>query len=353
VPRFIEDGATLSDDSPDQIDRKRRAVTHDLSPGPRTKENPCPTTSCANPNPGFRQFLYEGQDRTVGFNQYGCTLFDTGGGCIGFGVVHNADAYYDPLGRLIRPYENGSPNLGYDGDNVVRTGSDSTTGFDWTFIHGPGIDDQVLGHYPGTVNRVAFYVTDGEGRQYAAVERDGTDATPNLDYTQNGGKYAGGTRNSMSFDAERKPSSTVPGLSFFRNRIYDQTTGRWTQEDPIGVAGGINLYQFNQNNPVMYTDPFGLRTCPPDCGAIHAVGAVGGAIIGGIVGAAAGATAGTAVAPVAGTLGGGFAGGTEGAALGAAGGLAAASVAEAAVDAGRRQWGSSAASSGTSLLVVL
>ncbi len=36
----------------------------------------------------------------------------------------------------------------------------------------------------------------------------------------------------------------MPGLSFFRNRIYDQVTGRWTQEDPIRVAGGLNLYQF-------------------------------------------------------------------------------------------------------------
>ncbi|MGH7930615.1 MAG: RHS repeat-associated core domain-containing protein [Candidatus Binatia bacterium] len=46
----------------------------------------------------------------------------------------------------------------------------------------------------------------------------------------------------------------------FRNRAYDSRTGRWTQEDPIGVAGGLNLYQFNGNDPVAYTDPFGL--CP-------------------------------------------------------------------------------------------
>jgi len=52
----------------------------------------------------------------------------------------------------------------------------------------------------------------------------------------------------------------VSGVSYFRNRAYDSRTGRWLQEDPIGVAGGLNLYQFNGNNPVTYTDPFGL--CP-------------------------------------------------------------------------------------------
>ncbi|MGH7615424.1 MAG: RHS repeat-associated core domain-containing protein [Gemmatimonadales bacterium] len=35
--------------------------------------------------------------------------------------------------------------------------------------------------------------------------------------------------------------------------------GRWTQEDPIGVAGGLNLYGYVGNNPLAYTDPFGLK----------------------------------------------------------------------------------------------
>ncbi|MGH2608426.1 MAG: RHS repeat-associated core domain-containing protein, partial [Tepidiformaceae bacterium] len=42
---------------------------------------------------------------------------------------------------------------------------------------------------------------------------------------------------------------------------YDQTTGRWTQEDPIGIAGGVNLYQYVGNNPARLTDPFGLKVC--------------------------------------------------------------------------------------------
>jgi RHS repeat-associated protein len=48
------------------------------------------------------------------------------------------------------------------------------------------------------------------------------------------------------------------GLVYMRNRWYDPNTGRFTQEDPIGYAGGINLYGYVGNNPVSFSDPFGL-----------------------------------------------------------------------------------------------
>jgi RHS repeat-associated protein len=50
------------------------------------------------------------------------------------------------------------------------------------------------------------------------------------------------------------------GLVYRRNRYYDPITGRFTQEDPIGIAGGLNLYGFAEGDPVSFTDPFGL--CP-------------------------------------------------------------------------------------------
>ena len=41
-----------------------------------------------------------------------------------------------------------------------------------------------------------------------------------------------------------------------RNRHRDH----FTQEDPIGLAGGMNLYDFAGGDPVNFSDPFGL--CP-------------------------------------------------------------------------------------------
>ena len=63
------------------------------------------------------------------------------------------------------------------------------------------------------------------------------------------------------------------GLTYLRNRYYDAATGRFTQEDPIGLAGGMNLYGFAGGDPVNFSDPFGL--CP------WCVGAAAGAAIGG------------------------------------------------------------------------
>jgi len=50
------------------------------------------------------------------------------------------------------------------------------------------------------------------------------------------------------------------GQMYRRNRYYDPNSGRFTQEDPIGLAGGLNLYGFAAGDPVNFSDPFGL--CP-------------------------------------------------------------------------------------------
>ncbi|HEY2849474.1 MAG TPA: RHS repeat-associated core domain-containing protein, partial [Gemmatimonadaceae bacterium] len=48
------------------------------------------------------------------------------------------------------------------------------------------------------------------------------------------------------------------GLVYDRNRYYDPTAGRFTQEDPAGIGGGLNLYGYAGGDPANNTDPFGL-----------------------------------------------------------------------------------------------
>jgi RHS repeat-associated protein len=46
------------------------------------------------------------------------------------------------------------------------------------------------------------------------------------------------------------------GLCYNTFRYYDPDIGRFTTEDPIGLLGGINLYQYGPN-PLAWIDPFG------------------------------------------------------------------------------------------------
>ncbi len=48
------------------------------------------------------------------------------------------------------------------------------------------------------------------------------------------------------------------GLVYCQHRYYDPNTGRWTERDPTGLDGGVNVYQYADGNPVLGLDPTGL-----------------------------------------------------------------------------------------------
>ena len=111
--------------------------------------------------------------------------------------------------------------------------------------------------------------------------------------------------------------SSATGLYNFRARWYDPETGRWLSKDPIGLAGGLNLYAFCGNNAINQTDPHGRFGLSIGLGGL--VGGIVGAITGGIKGGLKGAIAGAVGGAVAGALTGVGAGA---AIAGAAGGAA-------------------------------
>ncbi|MGH3266872.1 MAG: RHS repeat-associated core domain-containing protein [Trebonia sp.] len=63
------------------------------------------------------------------------------------------------------------------------------------------------------------------------------------------------------FDPETAGSTAQPsGLYYYRARMYSPTWGRFLQPDPLGYAGGGNLYAYVNNDPLNSVDPYGLDT---------------------------------------------------------------------------------------------
>ncbi|HUQ84047.1 MAG TPA: RHS repeat-associated core domain-containing protein [Gemmatimonadaceae bacterium] len=50
------------------------------------------------------------------------------------------------------------------------------------------------------------------------------------------------------------------GLHYNRHRYFDPGVGQFVSQDPIGIAGGLNLYRYAPN-PLNFVDLFGLTVC--------------------------------------------------------------------------------------------
>lgn len=251
-----------------QFTRQRSFVQSHFKPmavvfspeGQRLEEYPTPDDNTMSR--GY--YFYDGFGRTSGAARI--VTVCAGVGCTLNPSFHLTACLYDAEGNMVRPCDPGAPTLALDGPNHVRVrGSGSVQ--EWSFVHGPGVDDPLIGVFrPVSGPRtVMYWVTDGQGRQLAVADSNGFYAQDYDNTDLATWRYAGTMTNGHTFDAERLSSGDAEKISYFRNRAYDAETGRWTQEDPIGVAGGLNLYQFNGNNPAAYSDPFGFCTPWPDC----------------------------------------------------------------------------------------
>jgi RHS repeat-associated protein len=78
-------------------------------------------------------------------------------------------------------------------------------------------------------------------------------------------------------------TSPTAGFPFMHvgHRYYDPGSGRFVQRDPIGIAGGLNVYGYGWGSPLRHLDPSGLAPCP-HCGHDPNVNPIGDDVIGAI-----------------------------------------------------------------------
>ena len=59
------------------------------------------------------------------------------------------------------------------------------------------------------------------------------------------------------------------GLVYYNYRHYSPITARWLSRDPIEEMGGLNLYCFVKNNPIVFFDLIGYAFfCPGGCNTV-------------------------------------------------------------------------------------
>ena len=122
------------------------------------------------------------------------------------------------------------------------------------------------GYSSGSWTYHNFYHADGNGNVTALVNSSGTLQASYI-YDPYG-RYLSGTgalltSNVMRFSS--KPwgaflSSTTSGLYYYGYRFYDPYLQRWLNRDPLGEAGGMNIYIGFSNCPLTWVDPFGEGT---------------------------------------------------------------------------------------------
>jgi RHS repeat-associated protein len=102
-----------------------------------------------------------------------------------------------------------------------------------------------------------YYLNDHLGTPQKIVNASGITVWE-AGYTPFGqaGIFTADIENSLRFPGQYYDKET--GLHYNYHRCYDPDTGRYLTPDPIGLAGGINLYAYVNGNPVNMVDPEGL-----------------------------------------------------------------------------------------------
>ena len=174
--------------------------------------------------------------------------------------------HYDALGRRSHEDCDGEETyFAWDGNNLVadRQGAEGDV---FVTIHSGGVNTPVA-RLTGT--ETPHYLIKGRDRSVRAIVDSDGNVIEAYDYTAYGetqvhvigeGDDAIATGNRLAYHGHIWDPQT--GLYSMRARMYAPKWGRFLTQDPIGAAGGANLYAFVGNSPLDHWDPFGLEETP-------------------------------------------------------------------------------------------
>jgi RHS repeat-associated protein len=160
---------------------------------------------------------------------------------------------YDPAGML-RRVQVGSTTTEYlyDGADLVAQYNGSGAVLR-RFVHGASHDEPLVVYEGSGTSNKTWLHADERGSIIAASNASGVAAT-SVKYSADGD--SGPLVSPFGYTGQLH----LPELQlyYYKARMYSPKAGRFPQPDPIGYAGGMNLFGYVGNDPVNRTDPSGL-----------------------------------------------------------------------------------------------
>lgn len=162
-----------------------------------------------------------------------------------------ASFQYDPLGRrIVRTVNGETTSYLYDGVQAI---GEVRAGQATALLTGLAIDEAIARY---ALSGRLTQLTDQLGSVIRQIDEAGATQSQTAYSPYGEATTSGDDRGNSTEYTGRENDGT--GLYFYRARYYDPALKRWVSEDPIGVAGGVNLNAYVLGNPIRYTDPTGL-----------------------------------------------------------------------------------------------
>jgi RHS repeat-associated protein len=166
----------------------------------------------------------------------------------------HAHYIYDGLRRrIVKDVDGTFTRYIYDNEDIILE-LDGTGAQLAYYTHGQGVDEPISMQRAG---QNYYFITDALGSIIKIVDTSG-DMVNEYVYDSFGNMVSKteGVTNYYTYTGREWDPET--GLFYYRMRYYDSATGRFLNQDPLGHSQGPNFYAYTGNNPVIYTDSFGL-----------------------------------------------------------------------------------------------